>query len=164
MISVRSAIGEAFESARPGGAGDFHTAFFGRPPEGEADRQMCRRQERPQPLRPFDQADAFGKGFLDAEFPRLFRRLDAEEIEMPDGGRVGGGINLDQGEGRARHLRRAAAGADEAAREAGLAAAQGAGERNHVAAPRPRRKPRRQRLRRALILQGESERRRHIPF
>ena len=55
-------------------------------PVGEIQRdlQPVRRQQRPQPLRPFDQGDALGEGILDIELDGLLGVLQAVEVEMPD--------------------------------------------------------------------------------
>ena len=91
-------------------------------------------------LRPFDQGGAVGHRVGKADLVELVGRAQAVEVEMGDG-QPAGGIGLHQREGRARHLQAGIVGkrADERAGEGGLAGAEAAGERDHVAGAEDRR-------------------------
>src|SRR5690348_11304706 len=138
MRSARSAMADALETLGPFGGGLEPGNARRRPRTWlEPEQKMLLRQQRPQALRPLDQTDAFGQRVLDAQLPALLGRGQAVEIEMPDRRAAGKGIDLDQGEGRARHfLVSRAEGTDEGAGEGGLAAAEIAGEADDVAHPR----------------------------
>src|SRR6202167_1780724 len=135
MWVPRSTTAELLEprlpQARAGQRGDARAVAFA---HRQGQVEPLRRQKRAETLRPFDQADAFGQRLLQPELAQLIGRFDAIEIEMPD--RYGGIsiVDLDQHEGGARYFDGIeAAGADEGAGEAGLAAAERTRQRDHVA-------------------------------
>src|SRR6185437_9136890 len=138
MRSARSAMADALEALRPAGGGlEPRDARRRLRPLAERQQKMLGRQQRPQPLRPFDQADAFGQRVLNTQLPALLRRGQTVEVEMPDGRPAGEGVDLDQGEGRAGHFFVfRAKGADEGTGEGGLAAAEVAGQADDVAGAR----------------------------
>ena len=53
-------------------------------PRRQGYRQPALRQQRPEPVRPFDQDDAGGERFFDAQLERLLGIIDPVQVEMPD--------------------------------------------------------------------------------
>ncbi len=69
---------------RPASAASRAARRSGAVPGRSVDIETLARQQRPQPLRPFDERDAAAQGLLDAELVDLLRLGQAIEIEMPD--------------------------------------------------------------------------------
>ena len=116
----------------------------------EADVDAPVRQQGAGALGPFDQADAAGERLLEADLPQLLRCSDAVQVDMPDRV-VAETVELDEGEGRARHLFGRAAlalgvAADEMPGEGRLAGAERSAQGDHVAALGTGRKRLRQRF------------------
>ena len=79
---------------------------------GEGDVEALRGQVGAEAFRPFDQRDALGEGVLCAQFEGVAGVGEAKEVKMIDRA-VRDLIDLDQGEGRARHFLAATTGVDE---------------------------------------------------
>src|SRR6204780_5661786 len=85
MWVPRSTTAELLEprlpQARAGQRGDARAVAFA---HRQGQVEPLRRQKRAEPLRPFDQADAFGQRLLQPELAPLIGRFDAVEMEIPE--------------------------------------------------------------------------------
>ena len=134
--SDRSAPGEACH--RVGRAANGGAASVAG--DGEGNVEASGGKAIPGALRPFDQRDTSGQRLVEADLVDLVRSGQPVEVEMGDR-QSRQRIGLNQREGRARHLdaRVVGDGADEGAGEGGLAGAEIAVERDHVAGGERRR-------------------------